>query len=135
MSFSTLFVNTPKDWDILTMAVKALTRNTATDVRYVSSIEDLSADKSIVDIVVMQLSGKADYALEIYWKGMANLAEDAVGMYMANALGSPVIVSDESPAPRSWLLLSPNGIMEQIVMDIDQLDEHSIVDYKVAEAG
>ncbi len=63
---------------------------------------------------------------------MAELADDAVGMYLANALGSPVIISDESPSPYSWLLLTPSGTIEKINLDIEKLDEESIVDYKLA---
>ena len=110
----------------------ALTRNRATDVRYVGDVENLSEQKTIVDVVVMQLTGEADYALEIYWKGMVALADDAVGMYLANALGSTVIISDDDPSPYSWLRLLPNGIIEKIDLDIEQLDEHSTVTYKVA---
>ena len=132
MCFSTLFIKKPQDWATITNAVKALTRNRASDIRYIGDVENLSDEKSVVDVVVMQLTGNADYALEIYWKGMMTLADDAVGMYLANALGTAVIVSDDSPSPYSWLRLSPNGIIENIDLDIEQLDEHSIVSYKIA---
>ena len=130
--FSSLFIKTPKDWAALTDAAMTLARNRASYVRYIADIEDLSEDKLIVDIVVMQLHGDADYALEIYWKGMTDLADDAVGMYFANALGSAVIISDDDPSPGSWLRLTPDGIIEKIHLDIKQLDEHSIVKYEVA---
>jgi hypothetical protein len=132
MCFSTLFIKEPRDWATITNAVKALTRNRASDVRYVGDVENLSDEKSIVDVVVMQLTGDADYALEIYWKGMMELADDAVGMYLANALGAAVIISDDNPSPCTWLRLSPNGIIENIDLDIEKLDEHSIVKYKIA---
>ncbi|MEI8016945.1 MAG: hypothetical protein WCH39_02040 [Schlesneria sp.] len=132
MCYSLLFIKAPKDWATITNAVIALTRNSAVDVRYVASIEDLTDDMSIVEIVVMQLSGKADYALQIYWKNMAILADDAVGMYLANALDAPVIISDDGPSAYSWLLLTPGGIIQKIDLDIVQLDEHSIVEYKYA---
>ena len=114
----------------VTDAIIALTRNCAADVRYIGSDEDLSDDMSIVEIVVIRFQGKADFWLQIYWKGMADLADDAVGMYLANALGSPVIISDDSPSPYSGLLLTPGGTIEKIYLDIEKLDEHSIVDYK-----
>lgn len=132
MCFSTLFIKEPRDWSNITNALKALTKNRASDVRYVGDVENLSEEKSIVDVVVRQLTGDADYALEIYWKGMMTLADDAVGMYLANALGAAVIIWDDSPSPYSWLRLSPNGIIENIDLDIEQLDEHSIVSYKIA---
>jgi hypothetical protein len=111
--------------------VVTLTRNAASDIRYISSVEELSEDKTVIDIVVMELRGLADYAMEIYWKGMNELADDAVGMYLANMLQSPAIVSDDEPSPYSWLRLSPNGIIDQIDLDIEQLDENSTVLYVV----
>lgn len=132
MCFSSLFIRTPKDWGTVTNAVMALTQNYAADVRLVASIEELSDDNSNVEIVVMQLRGKADYAIEIYWKGMAALADDAVGVYLANALGSPVIVSDMDPSANSWLRLTPDGMIEKINLDIKQLDEHAVVAYTSA---
>jgi len=132
MCFSTLFIKEPQNWATITNALKSLTRSGVSDIRYIGDVEDLTDDKSVVDVVVMQLTGQADYALEIYWKGMMTLADDAVGMYLANALGSAVIVSDDSLSPYSWLRLSPSGIIENIDLDIEQLDEHSIVRYKIA---
>ena len=131
MCFSSVFINSPSDWKTVTRAVAALARNAASDIRYIGSVEEMSEDKTVIDIVVMELRGQADFAIEIYWKGMNELADDAVGMYLANALQSPVIVSDDDPSPYSWLRLSPNGIIEQIDLDIEQLDDNSTVSYVV----
>jgi hypothetical protein len=131
MSFSTLLIKSPNDWFTVANSLIALTQNVATDVHFVDSIEKLCDDSSIVDVVVMQLHGQADYALEIYWKGMANLADDTVGMHLAFSIGSAVIVSNNDPNPFLWLLLQPNGMIEEIEMDLDQLDLHSIVAYKL----
>ena len=131
MCFSSVFINSPPDWEAVSKAVAALARNAASDIRYISSVEELSDDKTVIEIVVMELRGQADYAMEIYWKGMNLLADDAVGMYLANALQSPVIISDDDPSPYSWLRLSPNGIIDQIDLDIEQLDDNSTVSYTV----
>ena len=131
MCFSSVIINSPSDWNTVTRAVAALARNAVSDIWYIGSVEEMSEDKTVIDIVVMELRGQADFAIEIYWKGMNELADDAVGMYLANALQSPVIVSDDDPSPYSWLRLSPNGIMEQIDLDIEQLDENSTVSYVV----
>ncbi len=85
----------------------------------------------MINILVMELRGQADYALEIYWNGMNELADDTVGMYLAIALQSPVIVPDNAASPFSWLRLSPSGIIEQIDLDRERLHEDSTVSYVV----
>lgn len=132
MWHSLLLIKAPRDWAIVSQAVISLTRDNASGVRYIGGVEELSGDNAVVDIVVMQLYGEADYALEIYWQGATNLPNDAVGMYLANALGSPIIISGDESSAFSWLRLTPDGIIEKIILDIEQLNEYSIVAYKMA---
>lgn len=60
MCFSILFIKEPQDWATITNAAKALTRKGTSDIRFIGDVENLSDDKSVVDVVVMQLTGKAD---------------------------------------------------------------------------
>ena len=72
-----------------------------------------------------------DYAIEVYWKGMTDVPEDAIAVYLAATLDSSVIISDDSVNPYSWLLVSPSGQVEIIDLDIVQLDESSTVSFRV----
>ena len=131
MFFMSLFIDEPMDWATLTNSIAALTKNTASEVRYVASTEELSDDESIVDIVVMELRGQSDYALEIYWKGMNKLAKDAVAMHISTALNSPVIISTGDLPPFSWLRLCPNGMIETINLNTEKLGKDSTVSYTI----
>ncbi len=131
MRFTTALIQQPSSWDALTGAVVALTRNRAVDIRYVAGVEELNGLSGVVHIVVMELSGAAQYAIEIHWAGLCDLADDAIAMHLACSIDSEVIISDDDLSPRSWLLLRPDGTLHEIEMDLKQLDEHNRVVYKV----
>jgi len=131
MPFTTVFIRNPKSWDELSRAIRNMTRNVAAEVRYCASVEELSGDARVVDVVVMELKGAAHYALEIYWKGLCDVADDAVAMYLALSLDDDVICSDVGPNPQAWLLTKPSGTIDDIDLDIEQLDGHGRVVYKV----
>jgi hypothetical protein len=84
-------------------------------------------------VVVTELKGQSDFALEIYGKNILDLPDDTVGRHIAESLGQPVIIPDSSLSPYGWQLLFPDGSIEDILMDIDKLDVNSTVEYKPAE--
>ncbi len=133
MGINRLIIKDKTDWAALTKSLKALSRNLANDVRYIAGVDQLSSDICVIDIVVMQVHGKADYALEVHGKSMIDLPDDTVGMHVAVTTGEPVIVPANTAAPNRWLLLSPDGKLEDIDLNVRKLNEQSIVDYEKAE--
>lgn len=129
MFITTVFIQAPNDWQIITRAVIALTRGVAADVRYIGSIDELSSNRAVVEIVVTSLQGEAAFALEIHWKGMTNLADDSVGMYLAKAVGSAMLAPRDTPSSDEWLLLEPDGGILEIELDVEQLNQNSTVSF------
>lgn len=130
MMFNALIIKKPGDWETLTRSVKFLSRDKVSEVRYITSVEDLTEDPAVVDIVLMAVTGQADCAIEIY--GL-DLSDNAVGMHIAVSTGQPVIIARNTPNPYEWQLLHPDGKIEDIDLDIEKLDEMSLVEYKTAE--
>ncbi len=127
----TLFIQAPNEWDKVSEALLALTRNMASEVRFLGSHADISADPAVVEVVVMELNGEADHALEIFWKGLTELAADSVGMYLAHALESPVLAPHTNPSSSAcWLRLLPGGMIEEIELDMSKLNDDSTVAYR-----
>ena len=132
MQFTTVFIKAPNKWETVTSAVMALARNKATGVSYIASGDELSDDPTKVEIAVMQLEGAAAFALEIYWKEMVELEDDTVGMHLASMLKSDVIIQDRQLEPFGWLLLTANGKIINIDLDVVQLDASSRVVFNVS---
>ena len=135
MAINTLFIQAPGDWECLSRSLMALSAGKASAVTMVNEVEHCSIDPSEIDVVVMKLSGQADYALEIYGKDVLQLPDDTVGMHVSASLQRPVLIPDDSLAPGAWLRLSPDGLIETIALDIDSLDASSIVKYTMTEQG
>jgi hypothetical protein len=129
MEFTTLFIQAPNNWEKLTAALMALTQGTASDVRFIATADEISDSDTTIDVVVTSLKGKADYALEIFWKGMTTLADDAIGVYVAMGLTSDVIVRYGATHPYTWQLLGPTGTIEEIQIDHAKLVDHCTVSY------
>ena len=130
---NTLLLKAPSDWGKVTSSLLALSRNKAREVRYINDAVDLSSDAGTIDVLVMGLKGQADYALDVYGKSLIELPNDTVGMHVALSTGEPVLVPDESIAPSCWLVLSPDGSVESVILDIEALNERSEVRYRRAE--
>jgi hypothetical protein len=86
MTFNALIIKKPGDWETLTRSVNFLSRDKVSEMRYITSVEDLTEDPAVVDVVLMAVTGQADYAIEIY--GL-DLSDNAVGMHIAVSTGQP----------------------------------------------
>jgi hypothetical protein len=102
-------------------------------VRYIADIENLSGDPTIVDVVLYGVTGRADYVAEVYGKAVLDLPDDTVGIHLACATGQAVVVARSTPNPYDWQLLCPDGRILDIDLDIEKLDDESVVNYKEAE--
>ncbi len=118
---------------VVSSSIRALARNEATEIRYITDIEDLADDSSVVDVLLMSVTGQADYVMAIYGKSVLALPDDTVGMHMAIRTGQSVIVGRDTINPYEWQLFAPDGRVENIDLDIGKLDEHAEVQYKIAK--
>jgi len=134
MRFKTFFIESPSSWDSVSTSLRLLSRDRAKTVRFVGTIEELDGAPEAIDVVILRVGGMADYALEIYAKGMLDLPNDTIGMHLACSIKARVLVPDEMEVPQGWVLLYPNGIIEQVLLDIERLDD-SQVEYRIAEPG
>lgn len=133
MTFITYFIETPRSWDSVASSLQQLSRGRAKSVRFAGAIEELQEDTDSIDVVILSVAGMANYALEIYAKGMLELSDDTVGMHLACSIHANVLVPDELAGSKCWLLLRPNGIFENVALDEQQLREAK-VEYKISEA-
>ena len=102
-------IKTPRSWDLITKSLIQCSRNKSADVEYISKLEDISEDKNVISVHVMNLTGLANYAIEVYGKEILKLPDDTIGMHLALTLGQDVIISDNNLNPFSWMLLRPDG--------------------------
>lgn len=49
---------------------------------------------------------------------------------LCNILNTRCLISDDSPDPFTWIMISPNGLEENIELDPDELDNDRYVIYK-----
>jgi hypothetical protein len=133
MAFNVLIIKKPRRWELVSSSIRALSRNDATEIRYITDIEDLSDDPSVVDVLLMSVTGEADYVMEIHGKSVLALLDDTVATHVAISTGQSVIVGRDTPNRCEWQLLGPDGRVEDIDLDIEKLDEHSEVQYRIAE--
>ena len=131
MSFTSVLIREPKSRDDLTRALLALTSNVAEGVRYIASGDELSEAPQLVQVITMSLRGEAQYALEIYWSGLCDLADEAVAIYLAIAIQDQVIFSDDTPDPFRWLMATSSGLVQVIDLDVERLDDEGFVAYTI----
>ena len=131
VTVTTAFIRQPKSWESLADSVMKMTQNQATEVRYAASADEISDEPGVVHVVVMELAGAADYAIEIYWAGMCDMPSDTVGMHIACSINADVLVTADDDSPRSWWLLSPNGVLRAVDLDVEELERSNRVVYQI----
>ncbi len=130
MNINFFIIKSPKSWDLIGKVLISCSKNKAIDVEYIKDINDICSNREVISVFVRSLRGLADYAIEVYGKNVLNLPDDTIGMHLAKSLGSNVIISDDKANPYSWTLLKPDGQTISISVDVDKLDNKSILEYK-----
>lgn len=134
MAVKTFFIKAPQSWESASSSFSALSRGCATTVRFAGAIEELEDAAETIDVVIMSVTGMADYALEIYHKGMLDLPNDTIGMHLACYIKADVLVPDNVEGPPWWFILRPDATLDRVLLDVDKL-EMSQVEYRIAEPG
>ena len=130
MNINFFIIKSPNSWDLISKSLISCSQNKASDVEYITDINDICSNEKIISVFVSSLSGLADYAIEVYGKNVLDLPDDTIGMHLAISLASDVIISDDKANPYSWTLLQPDGQIISISVNIDKLDNKSIFEYK-----
>ena len=128
-AINTLLIQELSDWEKFDAALISLSSDEATVVNRVSSLEHLSDEQYLIEVVVSAVSGQANFGVEIYWKNSVEISDKALALHIAMMLKSPILVPDESLAPCAWLLILADGEVSKVNLDIDRLDDESVVAY------
>jgi hypothetical protein len=128
----TFFIGTPGSWGAVSRSLKLLSCGRAKTVRFAGTVDELDDASETIGVVVLSVGGMADYALEICPNGMLDLPNDTIGMHLACSIKANVLVPDDIEGPPWWVLLRPDGTIEQVLLDAEKLD-YSQVEYRIAE--
>jgi|GEM_PF-6110238 len=99
-----------------------------TDQVAVTEDIELADENNLVLIVREMLEGEFSTYISVYLKPeIIGLTEEEFARRLSKRFGCHVLLSDESPNPYLWKLMSPNGEVQNVLLQDEPLDERGEV--------
>jgi hypothetical protein len=133
LPFTPFLIRTPPSWTVVEKTLLNATEGRICQIRFVPSRAQVSADRTMLDVVKFPLTGAADFELEVHWKNRCRLGDDTVAYRLSQALEQPVIVPNRDANPPSWMMVTHDGaIYTPIHFNAELLERNRRVEFRIA---
>lgn len=131
--FTPFLIQTPPSWTDVEQTLLDATEGRISKLRWVSSRDQVTADRAILDVVKLPLTGAADFEIEVHWKNRCRLGDDTVAYRLSRALRQPVIVPNRDVDPPDWMMVTHDGdIYTPIHFNAELLERSRQVEFQIA---